>query len=280
MALMEESEHLCPTENQLLGFSPKFQLLPPPQHSVHRQLVPPRMPPVPPTWAVPTAWLSYLLPAPWSCSKDLSVRVKRLGLLFFLPVHQQSGVILPSPPSVLGTHCPEAFGAHLAWVRPCQSQSKETRGPQRPCPRRHIPTLRVWASRSGLSVSGPGTAGRPPGQPQHELIKRHQGRSNLCLGGYSRKTHSSSQPSTVMARTLRDAAPRQRALAHPSLAEHHSYPPQLCFCQIPKPSPAELLTAPAAPRGRHVPPVWVITEAITGPTPALPCHRTSACHHS
>lgn len=102
MALMEESEQLCPSESQLLGFSPKFQLLPPPQHSAHGQLVPPRMPPVPPTWAVPTAWLSCLLPAPWSCPNDLFVRVNCLGLLFSLPVHQQSGVILPSPSICFG----------------------------------------------------------------------------------------------------------------------------------------------------------------------------------
>lgn len=120
--------------------------------------------------------------------------------------------------------------------------------------------------------SGPGTGRPPPGQPQHELIKRHQRRSNLCLGGRSRKTHSSSQPSTVMARTLQDAAPRQRALAHPSRPEHHSYPPQPCFCQMPKPSPAELLTAPATPCGRHAPPVWVIPEALTG----RPCPVTGA----
>lgn len=71
----------------------------------------------------------------------------------------------------------------------------------------------------------------------------------------------------------------QRALAHPSLAERHSYPPQPCFCQIPKPSPAELLPGgygpSCPPRGRHAPPVSVITEALTGPIPALPCHRTS-----
>lgn len=136
----------------------------------------------------------------------------------------------------------------------------------------------VGDGRRDPGCRGQALAGRPPGQPQHELIKRHQGRSDLCLGGRSRKTLSSSQPSTVMARTRRDAAPRQRALAHPSLAEHHSYPPQPCFCQLPKPSPAELLTAPAAPCGRRAAPVWVITETLTGPALALPCHSTPACH--
>lgn len=211
MVLVEENEKLCPTESQVLGFSPRLQLLPPPQHSAHRQLVPPRRPPVPPTWAVPTAWLSCLLPAPRSYSKDPLVRVKRLSLLFSLPVHEQNRVILPSLPTlfwkraVLKPLGPVWPGCDLADPSPKQPEVPRDPVPAGASPHRPFGHPGAGDGRRDPGCRGRALAGRPPGQPQHELIKRHQRRSNLCLGGRSRKTHSSSQPSTVMASTLRDA---------------------------------------------------------------------------
>lgn len=113
--------------------------------------------PVSSTWAVPTAWLSYLLPAPWPCSKDPFVRVKCLGLLFSLPVHEQSAVILPNRPTlfwertVLKPLGPIWPGCDLA----------------DPTPKKPVPAgtaclgSREWVMAGGTPAVGAGT-GRPP----------------------------------------------------------------------------------------------------------------------
>lgn len=167
---------------------------------------------MPPTRAVPTAWLSYLLPAPWPCSKDPFVRVKCLSLLFSLPVHEHSGVILPSLPTLFWERAVlKPLGPVWSGCDPADPSPKQPEVPRDPIPAGTSLLCLLGQPGGGDGRRDPdwrgqALAGRPPGQPQHELIKRHQRRSDLCLGGHSKKTHSSSQPSTVTARTLRDAA--------------------------------------------------------------------------
>lgn len=167
---------------------------------------------MPPTRAVPTAWLSCLLPAPWPCSKDPFVRVKCLSLLFSLPVHEHSGGILPSLPTLFWERAVlKPLGPVWSGCDPADPSPKQPEVPRDPIPAGTSLLCLLGQPGGGDGRRDPdwrgqALAGRPPGQPQHELIKRHQRRSDLCLGGRSRKTHSSSQPSTVTARTLRDAA--------------------------------------------------------------------------
>lgn len=90
-------------------------------------------------------------------------------------------------------------------------------------------------------------------QPPHELIERHRRKAISNAGAVPDKP-SPPPPSHGMV-TAHNAAPRQRAPAHPSAGEHHSYPPQPCLCQMPRPSPLSSsldAAVPAAPRGAGV----------------------------